>query len=174
MTQATARCRSVLAALLCTLATCAATGQAVVYRCSSPGGGAAFQDKPCTGDGGAVELAAPNVVPGFDFADPLLHSARVRAAIERGAIVHGMTADEVVRARGQPERYAIAVDAEGGQLEELVYRLPDGRLRVTLQGGQVTAAQLVRSPAIGHTHRSETAPHSLPQRHRHRDPGRPR
>jgi len=167
VTPAPALSRPALAALLCTLATCAATAQGVVYRCSSADGAISFQDTPCKGAGGAIDLAAPNVVAGFDFADPLLRSARARAAIERGAIVPGMTADEVIRSRGQPARRTMAIDAAGGQFEELVYRLPDGRLRVTLQAGQVTATQLTERSTIGDGHRRAVVPHQAPRRHRH-------
>jgi hypothetical protein len=145
---------TILRFLLAVLLACAHSAHAQhVYRCQAPDGAVSFQQQPCAGAGARVPVAPINVAQPF-VADPgLQRSAEVRSAVSRGAILAGMTAEEVVQSRGLPVR-ATRTAGAAGTIDQLVYRYPDGStLRVLLRDGQVDAVTTSSGPPrhrLGH------------------------
>jgi hypothetical protein len=137
---------SVVAALaLLTLLPGAAQAQQV-YRCQAADGTVSFQQQPCLGAGQRVQVGQINTAAAFTPNPELQRSAQVRDAVSRGAILAGMTADEVHQSRGLPQR-ASRTSGAWGTRDQLVYRYPDGStLRVDLLDGQVDAVTTSSGP----------------------------
>jgi hypothetical protein len=124
---AAARILSVGAALtLLTWLPCATRAQQV-FRCVGAGGQVVFQQFECAG-AERVSVRPINVAQPFQPDADLERSARVRDAISRGAILAGMTADEVHQVLGLPQRASRTAGVSGTR-DLLVYRYPDGSTR---------------------------------------------
>jgi hypothetical protein len=97
-----------------------------VYRCPGADGGTVFQQAPCAGgQGQRVEVPPANVVESPPVHGELQRSLEARRAIGRGALIAGMTADEVRQVMGQPQAVNRSAGTWGTH-DQLVYRHADG------------------------------------------------
>ena len=139
--------------------------EAGVYRCTVDGV-MQFSDKPCQAGDAPLDLSAPNVVQADADAAPLAEqydrrtrdyqkaraaddsawrkdyetrsadAERLRAARANREVVRGMSAADVRRLLGEPQRTA---SGKGGRSETWTYADDGGgRVTVTLQGGLVS------------------------------------
>ena len=144
----------------------APAAQAAVYRCTV-GGVVQFSDKPCRAGDAPLDVKTPNVVQADDSA-PLAEqydrrvreygkaraaedaawrkdyearsadAERLRTARAKREVVRGMSAGDVRRLLGEPQKTATA-SGKGGIKEIWSYADEgEGRVTVTLQGGTVS------------------------------------
>ena len=104
-----------------------------VNRCVDPSGAVSYQEAPCPGRGAALKLAP---VPA---SDPV--AVRLNNAVARGEVSVGMSADQVRRAWGTPEKINRTV-AGSGVREQWVYDRGEARFQyVYLDNGVVSGVQ---------------------------------
>lgn len=126
-----------------------AAGQTTVYRCVDDGA-VTFQQMPCRGGGGAVEVSAPNLAEGWPTGEATLRAEALRSSAVRQAIAErrampGMTPGELRQALGTPAAWRVAV-GDGVEVARWDYRPARGvRHVVHLRGGVVVGQEHVIS-----------------------------
>lgn len=137
------------AALVCCQAwavnKCTIDGQVVFQDTACPGKGEAIKVSPASGHAQTVTANEGAARARAELAE-VNRKADIRAAMERGEPVIGMTEAEVVQAMGQPNRANLA-NYNGTPHNQLIYERGGRTLYVYTDGGIVKAIQNAESVA---------------------------
>ena len=132
----------------------ACTQAAAVNKCTGPDGKVVFQDAPCEGKGETVKVwsSGPSSPSGSGPDDALQRARRqaeidgihqradIRAAIERGEPMVGMTRSQLEQALGAPD--LVNADNDGGVVrEQIIFERPGQAWYVYTENGVVTSIQ---------------------------------
>lgn len=116
-----------------------------IFRCTGPNGQAVFQQSPCH-DGREVNSAPANIVDGNPAGERQTRQraqrdAEIRAAMQAGRVVPGMSEAQLLQVWGQPVDVATEV-RDGVTLKRQVFNGPTGERVAITEEGVVTATRL--------------------------------